>query len=237
MISLAGMMTQCSSRTTPSIAPPSPITALRSERSFMSIVRGQVMRRASRPVGFPCWSELSTIAASSACALDIAWKSPVKWRLMSSIGITCEYPPPAAPPFTPNTGPRLGSRMQSAAFVPTRRSACARPTLTVLLPSPAGVGLMAVTRTSRPLHRTLGDLQRNLRLVLAVEVEVVGAEPKVGSDFGDGTRTGGLCDVDIGRESRDALWMRVDVGRAAAKQADERDAGLVGDSHGEPGGT
>ena len=54
MISLAGMMTQCSSRTTPSVAPPSPITAFRSARSFMSMVRGQVMRRESSPVGFPC---------------------------------------------------------------------------------------------------------------------------------------------------------------------------------------
>ena len=69
---------------------------------------------------------------------------------MSSIGITCEYPPPAAPPFTPNTGPRLGSRMQSTAFDPRRRIACVSPTLTVLLPSPAGVGLMAVTSTNRP---------------------------------------------------------------------------------------
>ena len=40
--------------------------------------------------------------------------------------------------------------MQSTAFTPSRRSACARPTATVLLPSPAGVGLIAVTRTSRP---------------------------------------------------------------------------------------
>ena len=31
-----------------------------------------------------------------------------------------------------------------------RRSACARPTETVLFPSPAGVGLVAVTTTSRP---------------------------------------------------------------------------------------
>ncbi len=40
--------------------------------------------------------------------------------------------------------------MQSTAFTFLRRSACARPTATVLLPSPAGVGLMAVTSTSRP---------------------------------------------------------------------------------------
>jgi hypothetical protein len=31
---------------------------------------------------------LSTIAASRLLAAPIAWKSPVKWRLMSSIGTT-----------------------------------------------------------------------------------------------------------------------------------------------------
>src|SRR5204863_18077 len=84
-------------------------------------------------------------------ALAIAWKSPVKCRLMSSIGTTWAYPPPAAPPFTPKTGPSDGSRMQSAAFFPIFRSACVTPTVTVDLPSPAGVGLIPVTSTSRPL--------------------------------------------------------------------------------------
>ena len=40
--------------------------------------------------------------------------------------------------------------MHSTALTLSRRSACARPTDTVLLPSPAGVGLIAVTSTSRP---------------------------------------------------------------------------------------
>ena len=47
MTSLAGMITQCSSRATPLATPPKPITQSRSARSFMSIVRGQVMRRGS----------------------------------------------------------------------------------------------------------------------------------------------------------------------------------------------
>src|SRR5450830_835670 len=85
---------------------------------------------------------------------------------MSSIGITCEYPPPAAPPLTPKTGPRLGSRMHRMALMFARRSACARPTATVLLPSPAGVGLIAVTSTSRPRTgrdaRSIGSFALNL---------------------------------------------------------------------------
>src|SRR6476659_5369792 len=40
--------------------------------------------------------------------------------------------------------------MHRTALMLNRRSACARPTATVLLPSPAGVGLIAVTRTRRP---------------------------------------------------------------------------------------
>ena len=40
--------------------------------------------------------------------------------------------------------------MQTTTFFPRRRSAWLTPTVTVLLPSPAGVGLMPVTSTSRP---------------------------------------------------------------------------------------
>ena len=74
---------------------------------------------------------------------------------MSSIGTTCAWPPPAAPPFMPNTGPRLGSRRQMIAFLPIRLSASPRPTVVVVFPSPAGVGLMAVTRISLPFGRCL----------------------------------------------------------------------------------
>ncbi len=91
------------------------------------------------------------MAESRLCAEVMAWKSPVKWRLISSIGTTCEYPPPAAPPFTPNTGPSEGSRMQMTTFLPNRRSAWPSPMVSVDFPSPAGVGLIPVTRTRRPV--------------------------------------------------------------------------------------
>ena len=67
---------------------------------------------------------------------------------MSSIGTTCAYPPPAAPPFIPKHGPSEGSRRQIAARLPIRLSASPKPTVTVVLPSPAGVGVIAVTSTS-----------------------------------------------------------------------------------------
>ena len=50
----------------------------------------------------------------------------------------------------PNTGPRDGSRRQMIAFLPIWLSASPRPTVVVVLPSPAGVGLIAVTRISLP---------------------------------------------------------------------------------------
>ena len=51
-------------------------------------------------------------------------------------------------PFTPNTGPRDGSRSATITFLPSFCIPSARPTVVVVLPSPAGVGLIAVTRIS-----------------------------------------------------------------------------------------
>ena len=93
-------------------------TILRRARSFMSIARRQPMRSASIVCGLPCRIEASSIAASRLLAAPIAWMSPVKWRLRSSIGTTCVMPPPAAPPLTPNTGPSDGSRRQATGRLP-----------------------------------------------------------------------------------------------------------------------
>ena len=97
------------------------------------------------PSGLPWWMWLSTKAAPRLWAAPIAWTSPVRWRLKSSIGMIWLLPPPAAPPLIPNTGPRLGWRMQTAAFRPIRWRPWASPNVVVLLPSPSGVGVMAVT--------------------------------------------------------------------------------------------
>ena len=43
--------------------------------------------------------------------------------------------------------------MQVMAFLPMRFSPSPRPTVVVVLPSPAGVGLIAVTRISLPFGR------------------------------------------------------------------------------------
>src|SRR2546422_4913411 len=72
-------------------------------------------------------------------------------RLIAPSNAAWASPATAAPPLTPNTGPSDGSRMHSAAFRPSLRSACVTPTVTVDFPSPAGVGLIPVTSTKRPL--------------------------------------------------------------------------------------
>ena len=150
MISLAVVMSNPSSRGFPLLLPPRPVTMKRSCLSFMSMQRRQVMRLGSMSRGFPCWMELSSIAAIRLFAAVIACRSPVKWRLMSSMGTTCDQPPPAAPPLRPNTGPRDGSLSARATLTPFNARASARPIETVVLPSPAGVGFIAVTRTRRP---------------------------------------------------------------------------------------
>src|ERR1700722_12599096 len=53
----------------------------------------------------------------------------------------------------PKLGPREGSRRQIIVFLPMRLSASPRPMVVVVLPSPAGVGLIAVTRMSFPSER------------------------------------------------------------------------------------
>src|SRR5690625_6404243 len=67
---------------------------------------------------------------------------------MSSIGTTCAWPPPVAPPLMPMMGPSAGSRSATMVRWPCREKASARPTVVVDLPSPAGVGDMAETSTS-----------------------------------------------------------------------------------------
>ena len=82
-------MSKPSLRGNPLPMPPSEQTISRSARSFMSTTRRHEMRRASSPSALPWWMWLSSSAASRLLAAPMAWKSPVKCRLTSSIGTTC----------------------------------------------------------------------------------------------------------------------------------------------------
>jgi len=91
---------------------------------------------------------LSIKADKRLFAFSTAEKSPVKCRLISSIGTTCEFPPPAAPPLMPKTGPNEGSRSTTVVCFPILFIPSVNPIETVVFPSPAGVGVIAVTRIS-----------------------------------------------------------------------------------------
>ena len=148
MISEAAVIINPLSLGTELAVPPSPKTICLKALSLTSRVRTHVIRRGSSFRGLPWCNELSSIAERRLWADVIAWKSPVKWRLISSIGAIWAKPPPAAPPLTPKHGPNEGSRRHKQTFFSRRLSASANPMLTVVLPSPAGVGLRAVTRTN-----------------------------------------------------------------------------------------
>ena len=118
IISLATVIINPSSRGTPFTLPPRPTITLRSARSFISRQRLKRILLWSMRRSLPCCIWLSIIAQRRLLAAVIACISPVKCKLISSIGITCEYPPPAAPPLTPKTGPIDGSRSAIQAFLP-----------------------------------------------------------------------------------------------------------------------
>src|SRR5690606_30969840 len=62
----------------------------------------------------------------------------------------------------PKLGPSEGSRTQTTVLRPIRLSASPRPIVVVVFPSPAGVGLMAVTRIRRPSGRSCSEAMKSL---------------------------------------------------------------------------
>jgi hypothetical protein len=112
-------------------------------------------------------------------------------------------PPPAAPPFMPKFGPSEASRMQIMAFLPIRLRPSPRPTVVVVLPSPAGVGLIAVTRISLPsacLSAGLDEVGRNLGLVMAVGQQIFARDAELGADLLDRFLVRRAGDFDVGLE-------------------------------------
>ena len=133
---------------TPFDVPPRPIVISRKALSFISITRFQrIVRGSIFKLLALLWMLLSIKAAKKLFAFSTALKSPVKCKLISSIGTTCEYPPPAAPPFIPKTGPKEGSLKTTVACFPILFNPSVKPIETVVFPSPAGVGVKAVTNT------------------------------------------------------------------------------------------
>ena len=86
------------------------------------------------------------------------------------------------------------------AFLPMALRPSPRPTVVVVLPSPAGVGLMAVTRMSLPglrLPMSLHRLERQLGLVGPVLQQLVAGDSDLRSHVLNGLHLGLACDLDI----------------------------------------
>ena len=111
------------------------------------------MRRASRPSALPWCRWLSSIAASRLWAAVMAWKSPVKWRLMSSIGADLRPAAAGGAALHAEDGAERGLAQRDMVARAERVSRRPSPTVVVDLPSPAGVGVMPVTSTSLPARR------------------------------------------------------------------------------------
>ena len=143
----AGVILKPSCLGTPFAVPPKPMVISLKALSFISITRFQRMVRGSIfKLATLFWILLSIRAANKLFAFSTALKSPVKCKLISSIGTTWEYPPPAAPPLIPKTGPNEGSLNTTVACFPILFNPSVRPIEIVVLPSPAGVGVKAVTK-------------------------------------------------------------------------------------------
>ena len=105
----------------------------------------------------------------------------------------------------PNTGPSEASRRQSATRLPMWPSPCVSETDVVVFPSPAFVGVIAVTQTSFPSGRVrepLEHAQVDLGLVAAVRLDLVGQQAGGGGDVADRLQRRVLGDLERGRHLR-----------------------------------
>ena len=152
MTSEAVTMSKPASRRGALAVPPRPEMICRRPRSSMSITLRQVMPSGVRPSTVPSRAQFSVSAPRRLCAEATAWASPVKWTLISSRGSITALPPPVPPPLMPKMGPSDGSRRLTHTLLPSLPRPSVSPTAVVVLPSPAWVGVMPVTRIILPLE-------------------------------------------------------------------------------------
>ena len=88
-------------------------------------------------------------------AFMMSLMSPVSPMENSVMGMSSEFPPPAAVPLTFMVGPPDGWRKQPPTFTLRFPRPSIRPQEVVLFPSPRGVGVMAVTSIYLPSGRSL----------------------------------------------------------------------------------
>ncbi len=87
--------------------------------------------------------------------------------------------------------------MHNVAFCPIFLSACVTPTAVVVLPSPAAVGLIPVTRTSFPRAGRSAMSSPIFALYLPYRSRSSAPRPKLLRDVDDRTQLRVLCDLDV----------------------------------------
>ena len=139
------------------------------------------------------------LAASRLLAAVTAWMSPVRCRLnlpsaRPGYSRRRQRRPDDAEGRYPARAGECGSSL--ARWAP---NAWLRPTVVVGLPSPSGVGVIAVTSIYFALRAVLelfDNVEMDLGFVFTVEVEIVFGQTNLRGNFHDG-RNGGLRDIDI----------------------------------------
>jgi hypothetical protein len=125
----------------------------RSARSFMSITRFQVTRRTSMPSALPWWTWLSIrrrqqvvrqrngVEVAGEVQVDVLHRHHLRVAAAGRAALHAEHRAQRGLAQADDARSRCGD------------SASPRPTVVVVLPSPAGVGVIAVTRISLPSGR------------------------------------------------------------------------------------
>ena len=119
------------------------------------------------------------------------------------MGTTWLYPPPAAPPLMPNVGPIDGCRIATVARLPMCLNPCPRPTVVVVLPSPSGVGVIALTTTYLavgPVGQLRDGLELDLHHLLAVRLEQVRGDAHRVRDVLERLQRRAAGDLQVARE-------------------------------------
>ena len=118
------------------------LLSLTSRHLFQIILFGSIFNSEFWNISFSITADIKLFALLIAC------KSPVKCKLILSNGNKIALFEPDPVPFNPKTGPIEGSLKQPIAFIPILFKPSTKPIDVVVLPSPIGVGFIAVTITT-----------------------------------------------------------------------------------------
>ena len=200
MISLPGTMTKRSSRAGPPLRPPSPTIdvperaivhvdgarpgdAARVEAERVALVQVVVEHRGEQVV-----RRGDGVEVAGEVQVDLVHRDHLRVAAAGRAALHPEHRPER----------RLADAdhdlLARAGGAPARA-----PTVTVDFPSPAGVGLMPVTRTSRPFGGRAATASGVIFALYRPYGRISsGPRPDLGGDVGDGAQLGGLGDLDVG---------------------------------------